>query len=94
MNIQIFPGWLFDESYENVGDLAETLAILFPSNITSNNLSLSFIVEERLLPLKNLPELEQKNFILKIWSELDELERYIYNKLITGAFRVGVCLSN
>ncbi|HWA82462.1 MAG TPA: ATP-dependent DNA ligase [Fimbriimonadaceae bacterium] len=47
-------------------------------------------VEDRLLPLAGLPEPEQRAALQKAWSELDRSGRLVFNKLITGAFRVGV----
>jgi DNA ligase-1 len=55
------PEWLFAESYDVVGDLAETIAKLLPESSSKNNHSLSFLVEQRLLPLKNLDETDQRN---------------------------------
>ncbi len=82
--------WLFAESYDAVGDLAETIALLLPAAEKSATQSLSYWVEERLLPLKGLNEEKQKEAMLAAWQELDEGQRFIWNKLITGAFRVGV----
>ncbi|HVT12940.1 MAG TPA: ATP-dependent DNA ligase [Fimbriimonadaceae bacterium] len=47
-------------------------------------------VENRLLPLAGLPEPEQRAALQRAWSELDRSGRLVFNKLITGAFRVGV----
>lgn len=99
------PEWLFEESYNSVGDLAETIALLLPiapanasavPNASANtdgrpeDLSLHTWVEQRLLPLGEMSEDEQKAAVLGAWRELAGTERYIWNKLITGAFRVGV----
>src|SRR5205085_7164629 len=46
--------------------------------------------EERILPLRDLPEAEQKARLLGYWTRLTQQERFVFNKLITGAFRVGV----
>jgi DNA ligase-1 len=84
------PAWLFAESYDAVGDLAETISLLLPEPETSATQSLTYWVEERLLPLKGMPEELQRQAMLKSWEELDIQQRFIWNKLITGAFRVGV----
>jgi len=84
------PEWLFAESYDAVGDLAETMAILLPPGNSTTDLPLHTWVEERLLPLKTWTEEEQKKAIFQYWQGLNERERFIYNKLLTGAFRVGV----
>jgi DNA ligase 1 len=84
------PDWLFEESYHAVGDIAETVALILPSPQQSSNLPLSHWIEERLLPLRGQSEDEQKHAVLQAWSELDQRQRFVWNKLITGGFRVGV----
>jgi DNA ligase-1 len=84
------PEWLFDECYHAVGDIAETIALVLPEPKRSSDRSLKHWVEERLLPLRNASEAEQKQMLLQAWSELDRRQRFVWNKLITGGFRVGV----
>jgi DNA ligase-1 len=85
------PGWLFGECYEAVGDLAETAALLLPdAGDGSTGLGLAEWVEQYLVPLRSMPEPEQRALILESWSRLTSSERFVWNKLITGAFRVGV----
>jgi DNA ligase 1 len=84
------PEWLFEESYQAVGDLAETIAHVLPAPTTQSNLSLSAWVEQRLLPLRNADAPEQAMRVLAYWDELDAPERFILTKLIGGGFRVGV----
>jgi DNA ligase-1 len=81
--------WLFDESYHAVGDLAETIALLLPSPVASSAEPLHVWVQ-RLIALRGAPEAEQRDVLLRAWRELDNRQRYVLNKLITGAFRVGV----
>jgi DNA ligase-1 len=85
------PLWLFEESYDAVGDLAETIALVLPPPIPAEaDLALHRWVEERILPLRNLAEAEQRERLLGAWTVLTREERFVFNKLITGAFRVGV----
>jgi DNA ligase-1 len=84
------PEWLFGESYDAVGDLAETITLVLPLPRASSDLPLSRWVEERLLPLRECPEAEQRARLESYWRELDGTQRFIFNKLITGGFRVGV----
>jgi DNA ligase-1 len=84
------PEWLFEESYHAVGDVAETIALVLPAPGRSSDRPLRYWVEERLLPLRGAPEAEQKEAALRAWAELDRRQRFVWNKLITGAFRVGV----
>jgi len=83
------PDWLFEESYLAVGDLAETITLLLPDTGASSDLPLSHWVEHRLLSLRGQDESVQRAEVARAWRELDRRERYIWNKLITGSFRVG-----
>lgn len=87
------PPWLFDECHEAVGDLAETVALLLPPPAGGTATPLHTWVEERLLALPQLGEAEQRRSMLEAWAELAHVERLVWNKLITGAFRVGVSQS-
>jgi DNA ligase-1 len=82
--------WLFDECYHAVGDVAETIALLLPPAAAATDRPLSEWVERRLMVLRELPEAEQKAAVLAAWAELDSKQRFVWNKLITGEFRVGV----
>lgn len=82
--------WMFDECYHAVGDMAETIALLLPDSSRDTDLHFHDVVESQLKPLRKLPEDEQRRIVLKAWSEFGTKERFVWNKLITGAFRVGV----
>jgi DNA ligase 1 len=84
------PLWLFEESYGAVGDLAETITLLLPEPVASTEHSLNFWVQEKLLTLRNKPEETQKKEIISSWLQMSVKERFVWNKLITGSFRVGV----
>ena len=83
------PLWLFEESYSIVGDLAETIALVLPPNITEVDHSLSHWINT-LRGLAQVEEIERKAFVLTTWQQLGGAERFLFNKLITGGFRVGV----
>jgi DNA ligase 1 len=89
------PDWLLEECRYAVGDLAETVALLSgpgsgPGGEGSHDVPLHRWVEERLLPLGRMEREDQREALLAVWSALDERETFVWNKLITGAFRVGV----
>jgi len=84
------PEWMFGESYDAVGDLAETMALLLPDSTHISERSLASWVEETLLPLRGAPDTVQRQVMLDSWQQMNEAQRFIWNKLITGAFRVGV----
>ena len=84
------PLWLVEESYDAVGDLAETLALLLPTATHTLDLPLHQIVEERIKPLARLDTEGQLAIVRQTWAELPTAQRFVWHKLITGEFRVGV----
>jgi DNA ligase-1 len=90
MELADVPEWLFNECYESVGDLGETIALLLPAPEASNDIPLHRWVEERLLPLRGADEVAQRESVIAAWLQMDSPQRYVWNKLITGSFRVGV----
>ncbi len=84
------PEWLFEECYQAVGDLAETIAHVLPPGEPGPALGLAHWVEQRLLPLRGLPPEEQAARVAAAWRELDTTGRFLLTKLIGGGFRVGV----
>ena len=83
------PAWLFEESYHTVGDLAETIALLLPPPTNESSHSLQAYLEA-LQSLSDQEVEEKKSFVLQAWDELNREERFVFNKLITGGFRIGV----
>ena len=84
------PEWLYLESRDTVGDSSETIALLLPNNATVDETPLHILVEERLLPLRTSAEDIQKAEVVSAWSRMNYSQRLVYNKLISGSFRVGV----
>ncbi len=90
------PLWLVEESYEAVGDLAETIALLWeaasPAKAGSDQCrpGLAQLIEERLQPLAGQSEPQQYETLTKTLGELDHTGRYLFLKLLTGGFRMGV----
>jgi DNA ligase-1 len=82
--------WLFEECYQAVGDLAETIAHVLPAPRSVSDVGLSDWVTERLLPLRGAEPAEQAQRIGAWWDELDAPGRFLLTKLIGGGFRVGV----
>lgn len=94
------PDWLVEASYAAVGDLAETLALLVDEPEEENrnektkerpdDMPLAEWVERRLLPLAGQPVEVREDAIINAWETLTSHERLVFNKLLTGALRVGV----
>jgi DNA ligase 1 len=83
------PLWLFEEAYPVVGDLAETIALVLPPPATSSDLPLAHWITE-IRGLARLDPPQRQAAILAAWDALDVTERFVFNKLITGGFRMGV----
>lgn len=90
LTVAEIPEWLFAESYDAVGDMAETIALLLPEAKESTDIPLHVWIEQRLLPLRGASDEEQFERVSQAWTEMNELQRFMWNKLLTGAFRVGV----
>jgi DNA ligase 1 len=84
------PSWLFEECYHTVGDLGETLSLLVPEGKReASGFPLNYYLE-RLIGLAKAGDEEKKNFILESWKGMSRNEMFVFNKLITGNFRIGV----
>jgi len=84
------PGWLFDESWAAVGDLAETIALILPEPTAASDLPLHVWIEEQLARLPTLDDEGKRRLLREAWQALDSGQRLVWNKMITGGFRVGV----
>jgi len=83
------PMWLFGESHAVVGDLAETISLVLPSPDERSDETLTFWINF----IKDLEPLDiagKKEKIIWAWHRLGGVDRFVFNKLITGGFRVGV----
>ena len=84
------PGWLFEECYHAVGDLAETIALLLPEPQISRASHPLHYYLETLISIEKEDEGIRKEFIINSWMSMTRAERFVFNKLITGNFRIGV----
>ena len=78
--------YLFDLSYDYVGDMAETISLIWPLNKKKNLPSLTnfikFISQNR--------KAEVLNFLSDVLDSSNQTERWSIIKLITGGLRIGV----
>jgi ATP-dependent DNA ligase len=85
------PDWLVDDSYSQVGDLAETVTLLLDDpDGPGEDVPLAEWIEQRLLPLANAAPEVRRAAIIEAWRSLCFDERLAFNKLLTGSLRVGV----
>jgi DNA ligase 1 len=82
--------WLFDECYQAVGDMAETIAHILPPPQKRSDVGLAEWMEQRIGPLRGADPGTIRAALFSYWDELDWRERFLLVKLIGGAFRVGV----
>lgn len=83
------PAWLMEEAYAVAGDLAETIALVLPVTSTRGDRTLSDWIAH-LSALHGQPPEARKAAVRAAWAELDGTGRFLFNKLLTGGFRMGV----
>ncbi len=88
------PEWLFDSCHAQVGDSAETIVLLLPQLALPPAPPLELPLAEwmgtRLPTLAALEGEAQAEALLATWAGLPEGQAFLFNKLLTGGFRVGV----
>ena len=81
---------LFRYSYDYVGDLAETVSLLWPSSSEAdeelNNLSLGAVVDD----LNAASRSDGPSLMVRLLDQLSSSERWALIKLVTGGMRIGV----
>jgi len=85
------PLWLVEDSYHVVGDLAETLSLVLPPPTETEREDKS--LAEWMAYLKQLQaqdDEERREHMMAAWQQLSARERFVFNKLLTGGFRLGV----
>ncbi len=83
------PDWLFEESYSVVGDLAESIALVLPEPTSRSDRTLGAWVR-MITELRDVDDEAKRSAVIDAWMALDWVERFVFNKLITGGFRIGV----
>ncbi len=85
--------WLFEECYHTVGDLAETISLLIPES----NIDTKDVVDYSLTYYMNLlrtigkeNDVVKQQFVTEAWAQMNRSEIFVFNKLMTGGFRIGV----
>ena len=83
------PDWLLEESYHSVGDLAETISLLLPPPQRAQDQSLAYWVGY-LQGLSKLDDEEKRERVVAAWQQMTQPESFVFTKLMTGSFRIGV----
>lgn len=82
--------WLFEECYDRVGDLAETISLVLPPAQATVDVPLKTLIEQRLIPLRDAEDNVKHCAVLELWRQFDSKSIFVLGKLMTGGFRVGV----
>lgn len=82
--------WLFDESYNAVGDLAETISLVLPPPTKTSDVGLADWMTTRIAPLRGAQPEVVRAALYEWWDQTNSRERFLLMKLIGGGFRVGV----
>jgi DNA ligase-1 len=94
LELSNIPEWLFEECYHTVGDLAETIALLKPTGVAdeANDISTESLSQliSGFIQLQKATDEDKKLFVANHWLQMDFDACFVFNKLITGGFRIGV----
>jgi DNA ligase-1 len=82
---------LFGLSYDYVGDLSETVALMWPkADLVAHNNPPPPTLTEVVTTLRTLGKTELPKQLARWLDELDETGRWALLKLVTGAMRIGI----
>lgn len=87
--VATIPFWLFEECYHIVGDLSETISSLLPDYTGENKLTLAAWIRQ-MQEHEQVAEEIKKKWIVDAWQQFTKEERFVFNKITSGAFRMGV----
>jgi len=99
LQISPLPEWLFEDCYAQVGDTAEVIALLLrdaplpPPDpaLPLGDLPLHQWMEQVIPPIKQAEDAPQRAALITTWwAALGQEEVFVLNKILTGAFRIGV----
>jgi len=93
-DIYKMPDWLIETCYAKVGDSAEVISLLLQDKLLGNyikeDISLDQLINKVLPNLSKLDENKKKSYIKLLWEKTPKDNQLIFNKILTGTFRIGV----
>ncbi len=93
-DIYKMPIWLIETCYAKVGDSAEVISLLLQDNLLKKNIkediSLDQLLNKILPNFSKLEEPQKKSQIKLLWEKITNDNQLIFNKILTGSFRIGV----
>lgn len=98
LQLSPLPEWLFEDCYAQVGDTAEVIALLLrdaplpPPDpaLALGDLPLHQWMEQIIPPIKQADAPQRAALITAWWAALEQADVFVLNKILTGAFRIGV----
>ena len=81
------PSWLYETSQQIVGDVSETIALILPPPIKKSDLKLWEWID-LITSWREVHDQDRDKAIAKAWESLNADERFIFNKLVSGGFRL------
>jgi len=93
-DIYKMPLWLIETCYAKVGDSAEVISLLLQDKSLeteiNKDISLDKLMNKILPNLSKLDENKKKSSIKFLWEKTPRDNQLIFNKILTGTFRIGV----
>ncbi|MGB3491919.1 MAG: hypothetical protein WBA57_04275, partial [Elainellaceae cyanobacterium] len=95
LQISDIPEWLFKDCYSHVGDSAEVIALLLRDAPLERSSAADIALKdwmETIIPKVKTAESDEEisTLVTSWWSALNFTEVFVLNKVLTGAFRIGV----
>ncbi len=89
------PIWLIENCYSKVGDSAEVISLLLKGKVNERDLkkkdiSLDKLMNSTLNKLSKEDDEIKKETLKYLWENIPNENHLVFNKLLTGGFRVGV----
>lgn len=85
-----FPEWMLGECYDAVGDMSETLTLLLPAPGREPDMPLHRVFSELIVPMGQSDAAVSAGYLREAWERLPREQLFVFHKLISGTFRVGV----
>ena len=83
------PHWLLDESKHFVGDMSETIALILAPLQTEKNVEVPLTEVVAAMNEMHLSEVQEiREWVVSNWGNMGSREVQVFNKLVTGSFRI------
>jgi len=93
-DIYKMPIWLIETCYAKVGDSAEVISLLLQDKLLEKELEEDISLDQlinKILPNLSKSDENQKKLTIKfLWEKISRDNQLIFNKILTGTFRIGV----